>query len=55
MANVVTSLGTTLTAETLSGAFGAVIPFLAIIVPVAIGVYYLRKLIKGAGKARVRI
>lgn len=29
------------------------VPFIVMIVPVALGVYFLRKLVKGAGRARV--
>lgn len=31
------------------------VPFLVMIIPVALGVYFLRKMIKGAGKAKVRM
>lgn len=55
MGNVITDLTSTLTAPVLAGAFGEVVPYLAVIVPVAIMIYFVRKLIKGAGKARVRI
>ena len=43
-----------LTAATITGAFTDLVPFLVIMVPVALGVYEIRKLVKGAAKAKVR-
>ena len=43
-----------LTANTMFGVVAELVPFIVMIVPVALGVYFLRKLIKGAGKAKVR-
>lgn len=43
-----------LTANTMFGVVADLVPFIVMIVPVALGVYFLRKLIKGAGKAKVR-
>lgn len=54
MAAVITALTSALTADTFFGVVKDLMPFLAIIVPVALGVYFLRKLINGAGKAKVR-
>lgn len=57
MASVVTALtnsSTGLTADTMFGVVADLVPFIVMIVPVALGVYFLRKLIKGAGKAKVR-
>lgn len=57
MASVVTALTnstTGLTANTMFGVVADLVPFIVMIVPVALGVYFLRKLIKGAGKAKVR-
>lgn len=31
------------------------VPFIVLMVPIALGLYFLRKMIKGAGKGRVRI
>lgn len=44
-----------LTSTTMFGVVADLVPFIVMIVPVALGVYFLRKLIKGAGKAKVRI
>lgn len=43
-----------LSAGTMFGVVADLVPFIVMIVPVALGVYFLRKLIKGAGKAKVR-
>lgn len=44
-----------LTATTMFGVVEDLVPFIVMIVPVALGVYFLRKLVKGAGKAKVRM
>lgn len=57
MSSVVSALTnstTGLTANTMFGVVAELVPFIVMIVPVALGVYFLRKLIKGAGKAKVR-
>lgn len=43
-----------LTASTMFGVVAELVPFIVMIVPVALGVYFLRKLVKGSGKAKVR-
>lgn len=58
MASVISALTNTTTGLTSSTMFGVVadlVPFIVMIVPVALGVYFLRKLVKGAGKAKVRM
>ena len=57
MTNVISALtnaSTGLTADTMFGVVADLVPFIVMIVPVALGVYFLCKLIKGAGKAKVR-
>lgn len=54
MSAVVEALKTGLSAEVIMGTFAELVPYLVIIVPVALGVYELRKLVKGAAKAKVR-
>ncbi len=57
MSSVVSALTnstTGLTANTMFGVVAELVPFIVMIVPVALGVYFLRKLVKGAGKAKVR-
>lgn len=53
--SALTNSTTGLTANTMFGVVADLVPFIVMIVPVALGVYFLRKLIKGAGKAKVRI
>lgn len=57
MSQVVTALTDStngLTASTMFGVVKDLVPFIVMIVPVALGVYFLRKLVKGSGKAKVR-
>lgn len=58
MSDVISALTNSTTGLTASSFFGVVadlVPFIIMIVPVALGTYFLRKLIKGAGKAKVRM
>lgn len=54
MSAVINALTTGLTAEKMFSVVAELVPFIVMIVPVALGVYFLRKLVKGAGKAKVR-
>lgn len=54
MEAVITKLTTGITADTIFAVVADVIPFVVTMVPIALGIYFLRKLIKGAGKAKVR-
>lgn len=54
MSAVITALTTALTPDTFFGVVKDLMPFLTVIVPVALGTYFLRKMINGAGKAKVR-
>lgn len=54
MEAVITALSSALSVDTFFGVVAKVIPFLGIMVPVALGIYFLRKLVKGAGKGKVR-
>ena len=53
--SALTNSSTGLTASTMFGVVADLAPFIIMIVPVALGVYFLRKLVKGAGKAKVRM
>lgn len=58
MSGVIDALTNSTTGLTASNMFGVVtdvIPFVVLLIPISLGVYFLRKLIKGAGKAKVRI
>lgn len=54
MANVVTAMTTSITPASLFGVMADIVPFLAVIIPVAFGYYLFKKLGKGAGKGKVR-
>lgn len=54
MQAIITALTTGLNATTLLAVVADLVPFIVMIVPVALGVYFLRKLVKGAGKAKIR-
>lgn len=53
--SALTNSTTGLSAATMFGVVADIVPFIVMIVPVALGVYFLRKLVKGAGKAKVRM
>ena len=55
MAAVITALTTGLTVDKFFSVVADLVPFIVVLVPVSLGVYFLRKLIKGAGKAKVRM
>lgn len=56
MSAVITALTGTngLTATTFFTVVADLMPLVVLLVPISLGVYFLRKLIKGAGKAKVR-
>ena len=43
------------TANSLWSVLSELVPYLVIIIPVALGFYFVRKLIKGTAKAKVRM
>lgn len=55
MSAVISALTTGLTADKFFTVVADLVPFIITMVPVALGVYFLRKLVKGAGKAKVRM
>lgn len=55
MANAVTAITTAVTAQSLWDSFSQLAPYFALIIPVAIGIYYFRKLLKGTSKLRFKI
>lgn len=54
MGEVITGLTKGITAETIFAVVADLVPFIVVMVPVALGLYFLRKLVKGAGKGKVR-
>lgn len=51
---VVTALTTGLTPAVFFGIVADIVPFIIVMVPIALGLYFLRKLVKGAGKGKVK-
>lgn len=54
MEAVITALTTGLTEAKLFAVVAEVIPFVVVLIPFALGLYLLRKLVKGIGKGKVR-
>lgn len=54
MSDVITALTTGLTASTFFGVVKDLMPFVIVMVPVSLGLMFLRKLIKGAGKGKTK-
>lgn len=54
MSNIVTQLTTGITPSTIFAVVGDVIPFVITMVPIALGLYLLRRLVKGSAKAKVK-
>ena len=54
MSEIITALTAGITAETIFAVVADLVPFIVMIVPVSLGLYFLRKLVKGAGKGKVR-
>ena len=52
--SALTNAETGLTGATLTGVMTDIVPFIVIVVPVALGLHFVRKLIKGASKGKVR-
>lgn len=54
MSGIVSQLTTGITPTTIFAVVGDVIPFVITMVPIALGLFLLRRVIKGAGKAKVK-
>lgn len=54
MSEIVTALNTGITSETLFGTVADLMPWVITLTIASLGLYFLRKLIKGAGKGKVR-
>lgn len=55
MADVITALTTGLTAEKFFEVIADVMPFVIVMVPVALGLRMLRRMIRGAGGGNVKV
>lgn len=54
MSGITSQLTTGITPATIFAVVSDVIPFVITMVPIALGLYLLRRVIKGAGKAKVK-
>jgi len=54
MNTVVSQLTTGITPATIFAVVSDVMPFVITMIPIALGLYLLRKVVKGAGKAKVK-
>ena len=55
MADAVSTLSSTVTADSLWGVFADAIPYVAIVVVVAFGFYLIRRMIKGLAKGKAKV
>ena len=51
---MITALTTSLTPAVFMGTLADLVPFIIILVPISLGIHFLRKLIKGASTAKVK-
>lgn len=54
MSDIVTSLNTGITSSTIFGTVAQLMPWVITLIIACLGLYFLRKLIKGAAKGKVR-
>lgn len=54
MTAIVTQLTTGITSSSIFAVVGEVMPFVITMIPIALGLYILRKVVKGASKAKVK-
>lgn len=52
--SALTNSTTGLTSATFYGEIAHLVPFIVLMVPIALGLYFLRRLVSGAGKAKVK-
>lgn len=55
MENAISTLSTTVSSDALWGVFGNTIPYIGVVVLVALGFYLVRRMIKGVSKAKARV
>lgn len=55
MSGIVSQLTTGITPATIFSVVSDVMPFVIAMVPIALGLYFLRRVIKGAGKGKVKL
>lgn len=54
MGDIISQLTTGVTPATIFGVVKDIMPFVITMVPISLGLYELRKVVKGAGKAKVK-
>lgn len=54
MSEVITALNTGINSETLFGTVADLMPWLITLIIASLGLYFLRKMVKGAAKGKVR-
>lgn len=54
MAGIISQLTAGITSTTIFAVVGDVMPFVITMIPIALGLYLLRKVVKGAGKAKIK-
>lgn len=52
--SALTNSTTGLTSSTFYSEITALVPFIVLMVPIALGLYFLRRLVRGAAKAKVK-
>ena len=52
--SALTDTTTGLTSSTFYSEITALVPFIVLMVPISLGLYFLRRLVKGAGRAKVK-
>lgn len=54
MSGVVSQLTAGITSTTIFAVVADIMPFVITMIPIALGLYLLRKVVKGAGKAKIK-
>lgn len=54
MQAVITALTESVTSTVMFGTLAEIVPFIVTLLPFSLGLYFLRKLVKGAGTGKVR-
>lgn len=54
MSAIVSALKTGITSDVMFGTLAEIVPVIITILPFALGLYFLRKLVKGAGKGKLK-
>lgn len=55
MSNAISTLSTTVSSDALWGVFADTVPYIGIVVLVALGFYFIRRMIKGLSKGKAKV